>query len=105
MAENEISMGKIKLIYEDWIISDEYPFDWIVQKRKCRKLSCLPLSEKDKGKSKSSLIKIGRAWSHPTLSNHHDPKPPLCLLSNREIVLLGLAGLVCSLLLLLTTPI
>ena len=59
----------------------------------------------DKGKSRSCLIKIGRAWSHPTLSIHHDTKPPLCLLSSREIVLLGLAGLVCSLLLLLTTPI
>ena len=86
------------------MILDEYPFDWIVQKRKCRKLSCLPLSEKDKGKSKSCLIKIGRAWSHPTLSIHHDPKPPSSL-STRDIVLLGLAGLVCSLLLLLTTPI
>ena len=103
-GEWNFSEGKIKWIYEDWIISDEYPFDWIVQKRKCRKLSCLPLSEKDKGKSKSCLIKIGRAWSHPTLSIHHDPKPPSSL-SSREIVLLGLAGLVCSLLLLLTTPI
>ena len=75
--ESEISMGgRKKWIYEDWMISDEYPFDWIVQKRKCRKLSCLPLSEKDKGKSRSCLIKIGRAWSHPTLSIHHDPKPP-----------------------------